>query len=465
MKHQEKIFPFPEVLPNPTETPWSVEEAQGMVSATTDLVKHVLAVPLTEGDVEEVVRVHELGHVAWTPQETPKALAAKHGVSAESLMVAENVRVNLRLRGRRVDIAAGVLPPMVAARIPGMVAGNIQEMEKNPDKALRTLVLGALDLLGTKNFDTLVQEIGTQGGEDLRKSFDRIINPIILKSMNVEPSIARDTSQYEEHWSHIPFSASIKMAKAIEQMVPKAMPTMVPTKGKGKGDGDEDGKPELGAMDMLPDGEDNPRPKFQVLPHVDWAKMDIEKPASKPYPKAKKALARAKARATDCGVRIRALDRILTDQKVFGTKTRVPGGTVLIDASGSMDWNRNDLLEIVKNAPGATVACYDGEREGQRGVLRILYDKGNIVEDRFIQRACDGANLIDGPALRWLNKQAGPRIWISDGSVTGIGEKQAPNLFMDVMKLTRQGQVTRIGQLGQAKKILDKLNAEVGKIR
>ena len=33
-----------------------------------------------------------------------------------------------------------------------------------------------------------------------------------------------------------------------------------------------------------------------------------------------------------------------------------------------------------------------------------------------------GGNVVDLPALRWLAKQPGPRVWVSDGAVTGSGD-------------------------------------------
>jgi len=57
------------------------------------------------------------------------------------------------------------------------------------------------------------------------------------------------------------------------------------------------------------------------------------------------------------------------------------------------------------------------------------------------------STLVDGPALEWLAKQNGPRIWISDGSVTGIGDSQAANLFMEAGAILRKGNIRRFGSV------------------
>jgi hypothetical protein len=83
---------------------------------------------------------------------------------------------------------------------------------------------------------------------------------------------------------------------------------------------------------------------------------------------------RSVRRASDQGAVLRRLDRLLTDGKVFATKRRIPGGTVLIDASGSMGWTREGILDVVAAAPAATVAIYSGDED--KGILRVLIRQG-----------------------------------------------------------------------------------------
>jgi hypothetical protein len=53
-------------------------------------------------------------------------------------------------------------------------------------------------------------------------------------------------------------------------------------------------------------------------------------------------------------------------------------------------------------------------------------------------------NVIDGPALRWLASQPGPRIWISDGRVTGVRDRSSLDLVVEAMGICRRNQITRV---------------------
>ena len=100
---------------------------------------------------------------------------------------------------------------------------------------------------------------------------------------------------------------------------------------------------------------------------VPWGRLEVETP---PLVSCLPGRIGRRWRAAQEGTRILAPHRMLTDDRVFGRKCRAQGGTVLIDASGSMCLSVEDLWSIVENAPGATVAVYAGD--GPRGSLRIL---------------------------------------------------------------------------------------------
>ena len=50
------------------------------------------------------------------------------------------------------------------------------------------------------------------------------------------------------------------------------------------------------------------------------------------------------------------LARYCVDKKVFFQKDQVYGGTVLIDASGSMNFDGDDILEVMSEVPAVTIA-------------------------------------------------------------------------------------------------------------
>lgn len=110
---------------------------------------------------------------------------------------------------------------------------------------------------------------------------------------------------------------------------------------------------------------------------------------------------------------MRSPHRWASDRRIFAGAVRRPGGSVRIDASGSMSLMPADLLKIVTAAAGALVACYNGKSEGW-GAIRALARDGLRVPDRLVRAPLESAgNVIDGPALRWLAARPTPLIWVS----------------------------------------------------
>lgn len=127
------------------------------------------------------------------------------------------------------------------------------------------------------------------------------------------------------------------------------------------------------------------------------------------------------------------------DRKVFQHTRKLPGGTVLVDDSGSMNLTHDTIMAILEHAPGATVAMYSGSDHDGYGELRIVARGGKACAPSDAKTPW-GGNQVDGPALEWLNKQEGPRIWISDGQVVGThGQTAACLLERDL--LLKRGKV------------------------
>jgi hypothetical protein len=127
--------------------------------------------------------------------------------------------------------------------------------------------------------------------------------------------------------------------------------------------------------------------------------------------------------ASPTGRNPRRIHRMLTDphRRVFDRTKRNSGGVVLIDGSGSMSVESDDILKILNAAPGATIALY-AHKEGSKNVPNfwVLAKDGKMI-DKLPHRH-GGGNGVDGPALRWAIKakrfQNEPVLWVCDGHVT-----------------------------------------------
>ena len=131
------------------------------------------------------------------------------------------------------------------------------------------------------------------------------------------------------------------------------------------------------------------------------------------------------------------IHRAFTDGKVFTkrAKKKKPGGTILLDKSGSMGLSNEELEKLVLNVKHGTVAAYNatcspGKEGTPHGWLTLIAENFMRVGDVSVIPS-GGNNLVDGPAIRWLAAQSEPRIWISDGQVTGISSSGNTEEFDD----------------------------------
>lgn len=138
------------------------------------------------------------------------------------------------------------------------------------------------------------------------------------------------------------------------------------------------------------------------------------------------------------------MHRYATDMRVFKqTKKGDTGLSVLIDASGSMGLSPRQIDEIIAKVPGTTIGVYNGS--GAQGTLRIVAKDGKRVATADMLKPPGGGNVIDFPALQWLAKQVEPRLWVSDGYATTIGDALAsPRRMAEIVHLQKKARITRV---------------------
>jgi hypothetical protein len=183
---------------------------------------------------------------------------------------------------------------------------------------------------------------------------------------------------------------------------------------------------------------------------VKWGEMLIEmldREHSRPIP----AVARGRT-FCDHGAVLAAPHRLPADGRVFLRRRRQRGGTVLIDASGSMCFGPTELQRITAAAPLATVAIYAGR--GASGTLAIVAARGRMASSSDIGALLGRGNVIDGPALRWLAQQPEPRIWVSDGQVTGAHDRPSTDLVVDAIRICQQAGITRVSKTDSIESVL-----------
>jgi hypothetical protein len=159
----------------------------------------------------------------------------------------------------------------------------------------------------------------------------------------------------------------------------------------------------------------------------------------------------------DYGYNPKYINRFCIDRKIFKQKQRVKGGTILIDASGSMQFNGQDILDIMMMLPAVNIAMYNGHY--QDGDLRIIAKNGMRVNDTYLDEHSGGGNVVDGPALRWLSTMPERRIWVSDMKVFGIGRNSSGyNLLKECYDLCTSNKIINLKNIDEVKEHALKLN-------
>lgn len=165
-------------------------------------------------------------------------------------------------------------------------------------------------------------------------------------------------------------------------------------------------------------------------------------------------------RADLTGVVPQAVHRYSIDGKIFkGAKVRGGSrgrGSVLVDMSGSMHWDRASFEALLDVLPECTVLGYSGQHCRTKGRLVLLADRGRMADLNAVEdwNRDKGLNVVDGPALLALAKMSKPRVWISDGRVTGRGEHRTQPLINQANAIMLANNIVRAETAKDAANIL-----------
>ena len=410
-------YPLPEVVDQSRRKRWLIEQS-GNITPRAELTHGVLIVPLDQSDQSRFMRDHELGHVHWSPKR-PDQQALKNKLSPDVLAAVEDLRINSKLQETGVDTSAGGWSKPVCVALAKDVLRR---------KDARLLVLMAVAATGSGVMEAVF-------GDVLKD------DPIGASALEIA-RLARNAM-----WSvPVPkFRDTVRVSKWLQALLDTGMappPRLAGMSGAGAG---------AGLASALKIAREAGTSKRSVR-RIPWGKLVFDRP---PRSHRVAGYLGKRNRATDEGSYPRQLHRLLIDGKIFRHTRRGKGGSVLIDASGSMQLDNEAIQKILNAAPGCVVAVYSGNTHD--GILRILAQDGRQVDKQYIGAPAGGANVVDGPALQWLSKQAKPRIWVSDGQVTGINDRMSAINSLECVGITRRHQIAQEKDMSNAVKLLARM--------
>jgi hypothetical protein len=409
-------YPIPEALPGTRGKDWIIKETFADGHGTTQFDPNEMAVPLDEDPRSAVTRIHEMAHAAWSESD-PATLTKKWGLKDKTLTcVVEDLRMNTGLKNSGITLPMEVVTGSDADY--AKAAERIVRMdEKSSADALRAAVHLGVSSIHTGDWAHIDKALKTSkysGCNEMRGLIQTCV------------TIMRN---HTAHGSQVPgISGTREACRYLEDYI-KVIEDAEKAAKSQQGDDDDDTiarKAKVRDVQFNERAERDPQGTLSIpfkIPKTGdgtsiWGDMVIEYP---PLDFVAQVRIKARRRKNDeCGVDVRALDRMLVDGRVFGCRRRVPGGTVLIDNSGSMGFTAQQVKRIMMLAPAATIAFYEGN--GTDGRLVIAAKRGKIMDEAGMRRQW-GDNTVDGPALVWLAGQAAPRYWVSDEGVTGRGSR------------------------------------------
>ena len=148
------------------------------------------------------------------------------------------------------------------------------------------------------------------------------------------------------------------------------------------------------------------------------------------------------------------------------------GGTILIDASGSMGIEDDALDELMELCPMGSIAYYDGRSDcsdssaaKRGGDITVIAERGKQCDLKTIpigtkgRPGRNGGNQIDLQAMQWMMTHPKPWYYLTDGQFTGACAGIALDLLLKLLDRKMVQQVTSIASM---RSILTKLNEELG---
>lgn len=469
-----KAYPYPEIV---TGEKWEVVgTVNDSPEGSTDNLNRQMTVPLDRECSEcginhsRMIRRHELGHAKWSPKTMGKL---KPGVRAEAVHVLEEVRINHLLYEKELALSE-----------PSQCLDVIQQktMKLVYESGIAEIILmGLASRWKIPNDDTERKYITARFNDewivmsscfnmirddntvtDYRKQQIRYAEKVIHQFYhNITHHGYGQTISYRKVQKYAePLSAILDMFRDKpehdEVYKPKPNPNTAPGMDEGEGETQEHDELDGGSL------EQRTRDNLAELLYRStqgtgrWGEMFTHQPPLSVNLQSRLRNGRS-YRPSDFGYSPKYINRYCIDKKIFKQKMTALGGTILIDASGSMSFDGQDILEVMQQLPAVTIAMYNGS--GDTGDLRIIAKNGKRVTEKYLDDYSGYGNIVDGPALEWLGTQPARRIWVSDMHVFGAhGHTAGFNLMADVNKLVRKYNIINLKNIEEVKEHALKLN-------
>jgi hypothetical protein len=452
---KKRVYPVPEIILRDRVT---IEATEDSHSGSMDNEKRIMRVPLIDSPACRHVRAHEMAHAKYSP-EKPKA---PKGIHLMTLQRCEDMRMNVLCRAQGLNQAMDApmvtdsaiwdrLLPMTDPR--ACLTAGVSTYDTGDwiefSNSSHTQV--AFEAMGNPKTDAEIEEFiaGLYSALKDNPTFAQTIKNALAVEKFLDPDSEDSEEGDESEEGELEGGESGESEKG-ESGDSDSDDSDSGSAGDGESDSDEfveyslDGSDPMDrAVDRLLEAEalkESMTPYEKGVETFERCKSAYSSegnakivPAKVTVQKMPKRLAPSKFKSrqkvpADRGMVPKHMNRYCTDQAIFAGRgrKRSRGGTIVIDASGSMSINESQIDAIMDRCPLGTIASYSGDRAWE-GDLYVIAQKGKRAIDNL--RPPGKMNLVDVPALEWMVKQDGPYYWVCDGCVSGANSRISSEFF------------------------------------
>jgi len=435
----------------------------------TNLIDREMKVPMHDTALARAIRAHEMMHAKVSPVDSFPMWVARGVASEKALIAVEELRVNFLCSKTGFDVKANLADG-------GETADGERVACTNDWIGAVHMSIATAGTASNKLFLNGIRRHNRMWGDALADISKRAVKEM-KKAHNTRTLASTDVEQSSGLFPY-GFSHTERLAEWVDRLA--SIPPQELNDDKGEANGGSDGADDKGGKDdetgdspakravHTNRGRGRPRkgegkrltgitPSEHTYRIPTWSEIEIER---LPMPLHTKGNIGKKRIASNVGRSPRRLHRYMTDpeKRVFDKVSRGSGGVVVIDASGSMNFNHEQIRSIVENAPGATVLSYSEMQAGPSAY--VLADKGRMCSELPKQGAGNG---VDFPALEWAvkNRQrsSSPIIWVTDGGVCGKNDGFSNILAMQCINFCKKHNIIVLPYVEEAIGELRKMRA------
>jgi hypothetical protein len=434
MPDNDKLF-LPGLV-EPEARPWTVNEV-AIREAAVDLQARTAWVPRALTPAQKLARLHELGHVKYTPRNWSQHMAealsnVDEGADVDPAVI---VQISMMLEENRIDWLLWDRHQIDLRPAREVLDWDKMAVPTDVLRALKWVLQLAWTVWASKGLHHTVPNRPPAREPDSATGdfFDACWLVLANHHADLAPAVVRGClAIYNDPTHATRNSVAAELAtffppeKEIEEQPPEkeeeqeaqaeaAKEAKAEEKSRHRNEEPEEAEPEVLKV---------PDPKTDIM------YLDIHDHTANVHRISTKI--RRRVTPTYSGILIKYPHRYMVDKAIFGLRTLTEGG-LMLDWSGSMQWTDQDLQDVLAVLPAITVGGYGGfSHPGTRGHsfrpfssrpeggrICIVAKHGKFSKFAGLESLFNGGNAVDVEALQLLGRWPKPRFWLSDGFVCG----------------------------------------------